>query len=162
MPGSHRFAREATRCTAGFYSFTAWRNARAIGADLLWRVKDNLKREPVKDLPGGSWLADVFDSTADRRRQHPVRVRVISYTNEDGRDPTGPFRLLTTVLDHRKAPAAQLAAAFDELKTEPPTRATRGTALEVTGSGHPGDLGSPVLPLRDTVPDVRHRSARRA
>jgi hypothetical protein len=111
----------------GFYSFTAWENACRTGADLLWRVKDNLILEPVKDLPDGSFLADVFHSTTDRARRHPARVRVISYTIEDGRDPAGPYRLITTLLDHAKAPAAQLAAAyaqrweietaFDELKT---------------------------------------------
>jgi hypothetical protein len=111
----------------GFYSFAAWEKACGTGADLLWRVKDNLILEAVKDLPDGSWLADVFHSTADRRRQHPARVRVIGYSIEDGRDPTGQFRLITTLLDHRKAPAKQLAAAysqrweietaFDELKT---------------------------------------------
>jgi hypothetical protein len=111
----------------GFYSFTTWENACRTGADLLWRVKDNLILEPVKDLPDGSFLADVFDSTTDRARRHPSRVRVISYTIEDGRDPAGPYRLITTLLDHATAPAAQLAAAyaqrweiesaFDELKT---------------------------------------------
>jgi Insertion element 4 transposase N-terminal/Transposase DDE domain len=111
----------------GFYSFKAWENARGTGADLLWRVKDNLKLEPVQDLPDGSWLADVFDSVADQRRRRPIRVRVVSYTVEDGRDPTGPYRLITTLLDHHEAPATQLAAAyaqrweietsFDELKT---------------------------------------------
>jgi hypothetical protein len=111
----------------GFYSFTAWQKACGTGADLLWRVKDNLNLEAVKDLPDGSWLADVFDSVADRRRQHPVRVRVVGYTIEDGRDPTGEFRLITTLLDHHKASAKDLAAsyaqrweietAFDELKT---------------------------------------------
>ncbi|RYB90898.1 IS4 family transposase [Nocardioides glacieisoli] len=111
----------------GFYSFTAWHNARATGADLLWRVKDNLKLEPVEDLFDGSWLAEVFDSVADRRRQHPLQVRVIEYTIQDGREPKGPYRLLTTILDPAQAPAAELAAAyaqrweietaFDELKT---------------------------------------------
>jgi hypothetical protein len=111
----------------GFYSFTAWQKACGTGADLLWRVKDNLILEAVTDLPDGSWLADVFDSIADRRRQHPVRVRVVGYTIDDGRDPTSEFRLITTLLDHRKAPAKDLAAgyaqrweietAFDELKT---------------------------------------------
>lgn len=110
-----------------FYSFKAWREASAIGADLLWRVKDNLKLEPVEELSDGSWLAEVFDSVSDRRRQHPLRVRVIEYTIEDGREPSGPYRLLTTILDPREAPAAELAAAyaqrweietaFDELKT---------------------------------------------
>jgi hypothetical protein len=111
----------------GFYSFKAWENACGTGADLLWRVKDNLRLETVKDLPDGSFLADVFDSVADRRREHPIRVRVISYTIEDGRDPAGPYRLITTLLDHRTAPAAELAGAYaqrweietalDELKT---------------------------------------------
>ena len=111
----------------GFYSFTAWQNARATGADLLWRVKDNLRLEPVEDLSDGSWLAEVFDSVADRRRQHPLQVRVIEYTIADGREPKGPYRLLTTILDPHQAPAAELAGAyaqrweietaFDELKT---------------------------------------------
>ena len=111
----------------GFYSFAAWQKACGTGADLLWRVADNLILEPVQDLPDGSWLAEVFHSTADRRRQHPSRVRVIGYTIEDGREPTGEFRLITTLLDHRTAPATELAAAyaqrweietaFDELKT---------------------------------------------
>jgi len=111
----------------GFYSFTAWQNAAATGADLLWRVKGNLKLEATKDLPDGSWLAQVFDSTRDRARRDPRTVRVIEYTVEDGREPAGPYRLLTTILDHRQAPANELAGAyaqrweietaFDELKT---------------------------------------------
>ena len=111
----------------GFYSFTAWQTAAATGADLLWRAKGNLKLEPVEELPDGSFLAELFDSVADRRRQHPLRVRVIEYTIEDGRDPSGPYRLLTTILDPQQALAAELAAAyaqrweietaFDELKT---------------------------------------------
>ena len=111
----------------GFYSFNAWENACSTGADLLWRVRDNLLLESVEDLPDGSFLADVFDSVADRRRERPVRVRVIEYMIADGREAAGPFRLITTLLDHREAPAAELAAAyaqrweietaFDELKT---------------------------------------------
>jgi hypothetical protein len=111
----------------GFYSFGAWQAARATGADLCWRVRDNLRLEPLETLPDGSWLAEVFDSTADRRREHPVTVRVIEYTIEDGRETSGPFRLVTTILDPQQATAIELAAAyaqrweietsFDELKT---------------------------------------------
>jgi hypothetical protein len=111
----------------GFYSFEAWQRASKTGADLLWRVKDELKLESIKDLPDGSWLAQVFHSTRDTKRQHPITVRVITYTIEDGREPAGPFRLITTILDHRKAPAVELAGAYtqrwemetvlDELKT---------------------------------------------
>ena len=111
----------------GLYSFEAWQKAKEGGADLLWRMKDNIRLEAVKDLPDGSWLAEVFHSTQDTRRRHPVTVRVVEYTVEDGREPTGPFRLITTILDHRKASAVELAGAytqrweietaFDELKT---------------------------------------------
>jgi hypothetical protein len=111
----------------GFYSFEAWQRAAGTGADLLWRVKDNLGLEPVADLPDGSWLAEVFHSTKDRKRQQPTTVRVIEYTIDDGRAPAGPFRLVTTILDPAEASATELAAAyhqrweietaFDELKT---------------------------------------------
>ena len=111
----------------GFYSFEAWQKASSTGADLLWRVKDNLKLDPIRDLPDGSWLAEVFHSTRDRHRREPTTVRVIEYMIDDGREPVGPVRLITTIRDHRKAPAIELACAyaqrweietaFDELKT---------------------------------------------
>ena len=111
----------------GFYSFEAWQKASKTGADLCWRVKDNLKLTSIKDLPDGSYLAEVFHSTKDRKRRHPVVVRVIEYTIEDGREPVGPIRLITTILDPDQAGAIELAtacaqrweieSAFDELKT---------------------------------------------
>ena len=111
----------------GFYSFEAWQRARKTRADLCWGVKDNRKLEPVEDLPDGSYLAEVFNSVKDRKRQHPVTVRAIEYTIKDGREPAGPFRLITTILDPLDASAIELAgayaqrweieSAFDELKT---------------------------------------------
>lgn len=111
----------------GFYSFTAWRDARATGADLLWRVTSRLRLDPVEDLPDGSYLAQVVDSKTDKRREHPLTVRVIAYTVDDGRDHPDTIRLITTLTDHRAAPALELARAysqrweiettFDELKT---------------------------------------------
>jgi hypothetical protein len=111
----------------GFYSFTAWQTAAGTGADLLWRVRDNLRLDPVVELPDGSFLAEVFDSKSDRRREHPVQVRVINYTIADGRDPGGRYRLITPMLDPDEAPAEALAgsyaqrweleSAFDEVKT---------------------------------------------
>ena len=120
---------EGMLCLAdrGFYSFDAWQNAVKTGADLCWRVADNLNLESIEDLPDGSYLAEVFHSVRDRKRRRPVRVRVIEYTIQDGREPAGPFRLVTTILDHTEVPAIELAAAyaqrweiesaFDELKT---------------------------------------------
>jgi IS4 transposase len=111
----------------GFYSYEAWQRASGTGADLLWRVRDNLRLDAVTDLGDGSWLAEVFHSTKDRKRQRPTTVRVIEYTIDDGRQPAGPFRLVTTILDPAEASAVDLAGAyhqrweietaFDELKT---------------------------------------------
>lgn len=111
----------------GFYSFTGWQTACATGADLLWRVKKSLRLDPAQELPDGSWLAEVFDSQKDRRRQHPITVRVIEYAMQDGRENEERYRLITTLLDPDEAPALELAAAysqrwelesaFDELKT---------------------------------------------
>jgi len=111
----------------GFSSFAAWQKASKTGADLCWRVTDILKLPSIEDLPDGSYLAEVSHSTKDRKRRHPVTVRVIEYTIEDGRQPAGPFRLITTILDPDDVSALDLAAAyterwviesaFDELKT---------------------------------------------
>jgi hypothetical protein len=111
----------------GFYSFAAWACAAATGAQLCWRVKDELRLDPVEHLPDGSFLSQVFDSRADRARRRPRVVRVIQYTLDDGRAPVGRYRLITTILDPGAAPAQDLAAAysqrweietaFDELKT---------------------------------------------
>jgi hypothetical protein len=110
----------------GFYSFEAWQQAAATGADLLWRVRDNLRLDPIEVLADGSWLAEVFHSTHDRKRQRPITVRVIEYTIDDGPE-AGTYRLITTILDPAVASAVELAAAYtqrweiesvlDELKT---------------------------------------------
>lgn len=115
----------------GFFSYALWRKAVATGADLLWRVRtDKSAPKPthVQDLPDGSWLADLRQRhSAAARRAEPIRVRVIDYTLDDGREnPTG-YRLFTTLLDPDEVSAQDLAAAyaqrweielaFDELKT---------------------------------------------
>jgi hypothetical protein len=110
----------------GFYRFEAWQQAAATGADLLWRVTDTLRLDPVEVLADGSWLAEVFHSTQDRQRRRPITVRVIEYTIDDGPD-AGTYRLITTILDPAVASAVELATAYtqrweiesvlDELKT---------------------------------------------
>lgn len=115
----------------GFFSYALWRKAVGTGADLLWRIRTDAsgpKPVHVEDLPDGSWLADLRQrhSTAARAAE-PMRVRVIDYTLDDGRENAAGYRLFTTVLDPREASAVDLAAAyaqrweiestFDELKT---------------------------------------------
>lgn len=79
------------------------------------------------DLPDTVANDAHFGSVKDRRREHPVTVRVIEYSIADGRENEDRYRLITTVLDPEQAPALELAAAysqrwelesaFDELKT---------------------------------------------
>lgn len=110
-----------------FYSFSAWRAARATGAELLWRAKSNMVLPVDQVLGDGSYLSRVYDS-ADRAKAEPEPVRVVEYTLEDpGRESEPSYRLLTSVLDPVNAQAAELALAYaerwefetavDELKT---------------------------------------------
>ena len=115
----------------GMFSYALWRKATATGGDLLWRIRtDRAGPQPsyLQDLPDGSWLAELRRSTgAAERALPPMRVRVIDYSIDDGRDHPGSYRLFTTILDPDQAAAADLAAAyhqrweielaFDELKT---------------------------------------------
>ncbi len=115
----------------GFFSYALWRKASAGSADLLWRIRtDSSGPTPVhvEDLPDGSWLADLRQRhSAAARAAEPMRVRIIDYTLDDGRENATSYRLFTTVLDPSQASATDLAAAyaqrweiestFDELKT---------------------------------------------
>jgi hypothetical protein len=110
-----------------FYGFKLWNEA-ATGADLLWRVKTNLRLPCEQRLADGSYLSRVYGSKRDfRRRQNEVVVRVIEYQLEGVAEAEPLYRLITTILDPDQAPAAELAAlyherweietALDELKT---------------------------------------------
>jgi hypothetical protein len=111
-----------------FFGFPLWQQAQGTGADLLWRVKKSLVLPVEKPLPDGSYLSTTYPCLRDRRKKtNPVVVRVIEYSLE-GVDEAEPiYRLITTILDHKRAPAHELAAlylerweietAFDELKT---------------------------------------------
>lgn len=111
-----------------FYGFALWNQARATGADLLWRIKKNLRLPCEKRLPDGSYLSRAYASEKEQRHgQNGIVVRVVDYKLEGvpGAEPI--YRLLTTILDHEAAPAVELAAlyherweietALDELKT---------------------------------------------
>ena len=111
-----------------FYGFELWNHARAGGADLLWRVKKNLRLPCEKRLPDESYLSRVYPSQEDQRRgKNGIVVRVVEYVLEGLPDADPLYRLLTTIVDHEAAPANELAAlyherweietALDELKT---------------------------------------------
>ena len=53
-----------------FYGYALWNKARATGADLLWRVKKNLRLPCEKALADGSFLSTVYGSDKDRCHRH--------------------------------------------------------------------------------------------
>jgi hypothetical protein len=120
----------------GFYSYGLWTAAAGTGAALLWRAKDDLHLPVARELPDGSWLTRIPDPRAARARRHKngtrrrrgsplppetgplpgITVRVIAFTltvtADDATTRTERYRLLTTLLDHRACPAAELAAGY--------------------------------------------------
>jgi hypothetical protein len=111
-----------------FFGFELWNQARATGADLLWRVKKNLRLVCEKRLPDGSYLSRIYPSERDWRHQtNGVVVRVVEYCLEGVAGAEPIYRLVTSILDPEQAPAQELAAlyherweietALDELKT---------------------------------------------
>jgi hypothetical protein len=98
-----------------FFGHALWREAAATGADLLWRVKRNLRLPREAVLPDGSYLATVYPSEKDRRhRTGGVRVRVVEYRLEGVAGAEPLYRLVTTLLDPAEVPAAELAALYHE------------------------------------------------
>jgi hypothetical protein len=98
-----------------FFGHALWQEAAATGADLLWRVKRNLRLPREVRLADGSYLTTIYPSEKDRRhRTGGVRVRVIEYRLEGIADSEPLYRLVTTILDAAAAPAAELAALYHE------------------------------------------------
>ena len=111
-----------------FFSYRLWHRAHAGGADLLWRVKKDLRFAVEQRLADGSYLSRIYPSAPVRRRpSEAVVVRVIEYRLEGVPGAEPAYRLVTTLLDPAQAPGEELAAlyherweiegAFDELKT---------------------------------------------
>lgn len=111
----------------GFFSYDLWARAAETGADLLWRIKNDLHVDVVAELPDGSYEAILLPRSVkqSRRRrggrcaadhEQGLTVRMVDYTVPNrgaGRD-AGRIRIMTTLLDHTEAPAAELAALYQQ------------------------------------------------
>lgn len=112
----------------GFYGYELWKTAASTGAALLWRMKSSAILPCLETFDDGSYRSEVHAST-DRKKAKPIVVRVIEYVLEGSSDcsPDRPYRLITTIMDPKAAPAEELAAlyvrrweietSFGELKT---------------------------------------------
>ena len=98
-----------------FFSYGLWQQAQQTGADLLWRVKKNLKLPCIKRFRDGSYLSKIYASDKDRRHDRGgIEVRVIEYRLEGVPGAESIYRLITTILDPPQAPAKELAALYHE------------------------------------------------
>lgn len=115
-----------------FPGYDLWELATATGAHLAWRMKKNRVFPPLATLPDGSFLS-IMPTPAESRRQARARhdgrplppgppqghlVRIVEYTvtinHADGATTTQSYRLATTLLDPRHAPATRLAALYHQ------------------------------------------------
>jgi hypothetical protein len=110
----------------GLCGLELWRTLQATGAELVWRCRQDVKLEVLEVFPDGSWRSELGHSQPPSKR---ITVRVVDYRLDDPGRPGQPegYRLITTILDPRAAPAAELPALYpqrweqettlDELKT---------------------------------------------
>jgi hypothetical protein len=110
-----------------------WVRTAATGAQLVWRVKNGARSLPARlaeVLPDGSALVDLVESdqmlsrrrtaAGDRSltRLSPVTARLVEFTvisrDRSGRTRISRHRVLTTLLNHRRYPATQIAALYAE------------------------------------------------
>jgi hypothetical protein len=150
----------------GFYGVDLWCKAAATGADLLWRVRKDVVLPVVEQLPDGSYLTEIYDRSDIHHTRRGVRVRAVEYTIA-GHE--GVYRLITTVLDPDKAPAAELAALYaqrwefestlDEIKTH------LGGSHLVLRSQHPDGAEQELygfLLVHHAIRHLMHQAARQA
>lgn len=127
----------------GFHSYTQWKRALSENVAVLARVKSGLILKPIKHLSDGSYLAKIYPSPRDRKKdQNGIVVRVIRYKLDDPQrvGHEEEHVLLTTLLDEKKYPACELIPlyherweielTYDEQKThQDPRRATKPAHL---------------------------------
>lgn len=98
-----------------FPGYELWRQATQTGAELLWRVRQNARLDIDKRLADGSYLSRIYRCISDRRNQRKaIVVRVIEYRLNEVPGAESIYRLITTILDPKLAPAKELAALYHE------------------------------------------------
>src|SRR5215218_5297771 len=110
----------------GLCSLELWRTLQATGAELVWRCRQDVKLPVLAVFADGSWRSELGAGHPKHKR---VAVRVVDYRLDGPGRPGQPedYRLLTTIADPERAPAAELPALYpqrwehettlDELKT---------------------------------------------
>ena len=112
----------------GFLSFALWRAACATGAALVWRAPATVTLPILERYADGSYRSELrWNQRSSDPDRTPQPVRVVAYTLPNTPTPSTRYRLVTSILEPARAPAAELAtlyherweieSAFDALKT---------------------------------------------
>jgi hypothetical protein len=96
-----------------YYGFALWSQAVATGADLLWRVQKKITLPRLQTLADGSYLSEVRPPSSAKasERARRMKVRVVEFSVTVGKKREN-YRVITTLLDHKTAPALELANLF--------------------------------------------------
>jgi Transposase DDE domain/Insertion element 4 transposase N-terminal len=109
---------EGMLCLAdrGFYGYERFKTVAATGAELLWRVNSTVSLPRERTLDDGSYMTRVAKDNHGKPRHGFIPVRVIEYQLDDPAlaDTNERYRLITTLLDPDRAPAAELAALYPQ------------------------------------------------
>src|SRR5258706_2456101 len=117
-----------------FFGYELWNQAVATRADLLWRINASIKLCQLQQLPDGSYLTRFRSAGA---------IRVIKFTLTFKSGKCEHYRLITTILDHRRAPAMELARLYAKRLT-----------IETVIRELKVRIGGPKLLLRSATPDL--------
>ena len=96
----------------GFVGYEWWRQVAATGAQIVCRVRRNMRLPCQQRLPDGSFLSVLRPPKGNPGA--PIVVRVIEYTLPGVPNADPLYRLVTTLLDPEEAPAQELAALYHE------------------------------------------------
>jgi hypothetical protein len=95
-----------------FPGYALWQQALDTGAELVWRVRENIRLPMEERLPDGSYLSRIYAKWNHGRPQgEGIPVRVIEY-EVLGKEES--IRLVTSILDWKAAPATELATLYCE------------------------------------------------
>lgn len=108
----------------GFYSHAMWTQLMQTGADALWRVNDNLDLPVEEWLPDGSYRSSLQRKDVKARlargkqpaltEQLRMAVRVVEYQVTNRGEQGEVIRLITSITDHERVAAAELAALYQQ------------------------------------------------
>lgn len=116
-----------------FFGYPLWQQALATGAALLWRIKADANLPKLKKLPDGSYLTKIYPSVKAREKDiDGISARLIEFV-VNTRKGTEHYRLLCSIMDHRKAPAVQLAHLYNKRWTIETVFAELKTTLRGSG-----------------------------